>query len=142
MKPLSVLKYRDYFIINALRVGQGARYGNYKTKAEAKEAAKQLVKDYLKGDYTKSSDVKYDKVTVGQAYEKFLEALDLELESREIKLATWEQTKVACNWFLKQKISNRLVTTHTCAALFNRFNIREFQNEIVAISEACWRDPK
>jgi len=132
MKPLIVKKYRDYFVINATRIGQARRYGSYKTKAEAQEAAKQLVKDWYKGDYTKSSDVEYDKVTVGQAYEKFLEALDLELESKEIKLATWEQTKVACNWFLKQKISNRLVPTHTCAALFNRFNIREFQNEIVA----------
>ena len=82
MKPLAVYKFRDYFVINARRVGQYPKYGNYKTKAEAQEAAKQLVKDWYKGDYTKSSDVEYDKVTVGQAYEKFLEALDLELESK------------------------------------------------------------
>ena len=131
MKPLAVYKFRDHFVINGRRVGQYPKYGNYKTKAEAQEAAKQLVKDFYKGNYAKTSDVNYDKITVGEAYDQFQVFVKAEFENEEITLHTYEQIIRSCDWFVGSKFSNQIVKSHRCSEIFNRFNVDDFQGEFI-----------
>ena len=138
MKPLSVYKFRDYFVINGRRVGQVPKYGNYKTKAEAQEAAKQLVKDWYKGDITDTAHVQYDKITVGQAYEKFIEACQIELENKEITKATYADILRVCDWFVESRINNRKVKEQPCSKLFTRFNVKELHGKIIIAIRNKW----
>ena len=49
MTPLKVKKYRDYWVINAARVGLTIRHGNFATKAEAVAEAERLVAKHTLG---------------------------------------------------------------------------------------------
>ena len=49
MTPLKVKKYRDYWVINAARVGLTIRHGNFATKPEAVAEAKRLVAKHTLG---------------------------------------------------------------------------------------------
>ncbi len=73
MKTLSVRKYRDYYVIDARRVGYTDKHGNYSTKQEAALAADKLISKHTLGlvienqkpqkaaDAIKSFSIKQDK---------------------------------------------------------------------------------
>lgn len=69
MKPLSVKKYArgGYWTITATRVGKPQRFGNFKTEAEAREAADVLVAEFTLGIISKPTKIK----RVCDAAEKF-----------------------------------------------------------------------
>ena len=71
MTPLKVKKYRDYWVINAARVGLSIRHGNFATKAEAVAEAERLV---AKNTLGLSQETASRKITGAFAIQQFSNA--------------------------------------------------------------------
>ena len=81
MTPLKVKKYRDYWVINAARVGLTIRHGNFATKAEAVAEAERLVAKHTLGLVDQP---KREKITGEFAIQQFSNKNDSRVAGGEI----------------------------------------------------------
>lgn len=81
MTPLKVKKYRDYWVINAARVGLTIRHGNFATKAEAVAEAERLVAKHTLGMIDQP---KREKITGEFAIQQFSNKNDGRVAGGEI----------------------------------------------------------
>lgn len=81
MTPLKVKKYRDYWVINAARVGLTIRHGNFATKAEAVAEAERLVAKHTLGMIDQP---KREKITGEFAIQQFSNKNDSRVAGGEI----------------------------------------------------------
>ena len=90
MTPLKVKQYRDYWVINAARVGLTIRHGNFATKAEAVAEAERLVAKHTLGivDQPKS-----EKINGDAAIEMFLAKQESRVQGGEISATSRDNIK-------------------------------------------------
>lgn len=81
MTPLKVKKYRDYWVINAARLGLTIRHGNFATKAEAVAEAERLVAKHTLGMIDQP---KREKITGEFAIQQFSNKNDSRVAGGEI----------------------------------------------------------
>ena len=81
MTPLKVKKYRDYWVINAARVGLTIRHGNFATKAEAVAEAERLVAKHTLGIVDQQAR---EKITGEFAIQQFSNKNDSRVAGGEI----------------------------------------------------------
>ena len=90
MTPLKVKQYRDYWVINAARVGLTIRHGNFATKAEAVAEAERLVAKHTLGIVDQP---KREKINGDAAIEMFLAKQESRVLGGEISATSRDNIK-------------------------------------------------
>ena len=90
MKPLKVYEYRDYFVINASRIGGKVRDGRFATRQEAEAHAKMLEAKHTLGIVDKS---KSEKINGDAAIEMFLAKQESRVQGGEISATSRDNIK-------------------------------------------------
>lgn len=90
MTPLKVKQYRDYWVINAARVGLTIRHGNFATKAEAVAEAERLVAKHTLGIVDQP---KREKINGDAAIEMFLAKQESRVQGGEISATSRDNIK-------------------------------------------------
>ena len=108
MKPLSVKKYRHYFVINATRVGMSHSHGNYATEAEARAAADELLAKHTLGLIAQPVKLQLVK----DAAANFIVRQEERVTDGDISRSHFEDIERAVRFALKIKIDGKAFGGH------------------------------
>ena len=108
MKPLSVKKYRHYFVINATRVGMSHSHGNYATEAEARAAADELLAKHTLGLIAQPVKLQLVK----DAAANFIVRQEERVTDGDISRSHFEDIERAVRFSLKIKIDGKRFGSH------------------------------
>ena len=100
MKPLSIRTFRDYYVVDARRVGLSDKFGNFSTKLEATKVADELLAKHTLG--LVSEPVKVKKVD--EAAAKFLLRTLARFNDGEISEGNFKDVKRSLDFCLKTRI--------------------------------------
>jgi integrase len=118
MKPLKVSQYRDYYVINAARVGLPIRYGHFNTEAEARQAADEMLAKFTLGLISEPSAVQLVK----DAAANFMARQEERVQDGEISQAHFEDIERAIKFALKIRIDAKAFSHHDLAKLVRQEN--------------------
>lgn len=102
MKKFNVNKFRNYWTISASRIGLSNRYGNFKSEAEARDAADELWAKHKLG-IIEPKKIVTKSLTVKDAADSFLNLQDLRVKNGQIGIGHRKDMKVQYEFLISKK---------------------------------------
>ena len=127
-KPLKVFKHRNYWVIDARRLGMHQKFGNYKTESAAKKAAAELL---VKADLGITENTTSIKLADAAA-KKYFAQLQLKVDAGKIGKEHYKDAVRCVKYVLDIKINNmrfgslqlqKIVQPKNAELLVNTFSI-------------------
>ena len=133
MKPLSVKKFRDYYVINAARLGMSTKFGNYATEAEARKAADEMLAKHTLGLIAQPVKLQLVK----DAAANFIVRQEERVTDGDISRSHFEDIERAVRFALKIKIDGKQFGSHDLS-IVRPENAEDLSAAFVrAIKNAC-----